>query len=84
MVLYELEDVAEVTGLPHSLIKNWTIGRPFAIRPSFPAHGTGSRNLYSDENIREFATIYELLQYGLSVATVKILMSKIYTRSVKE
>lgn len=64
--IFELSEVAELLHLPASRVKNWTIGRPLTITPSVrPASGTGSRNLYSTDDVYLFALAEDLNEFGL-------------------
>src|SRR5450755_3901247 len=53
--LFMQSEAANILGLPNSLVKNWTIGRPLEINPSIAARGTGSRNLYDQRDLYRLA-----------------------------
>jgi hypothetical protein len=73
--VFSLGEVAEVLQLPKSRIKDWTIGRPLEIIPKvLAAHGTGSRNLYSIEDVYVMGFIKQLGEDGFSSKTIKKLL----------
>jgi hypothetical protein len=58
--------------MPKSLVKNWTIGRPLRLLPTLrQAQGTGSRNLYSREDLYRFALAKQLSGDGFSMTTLQ-------------
>jgi DNA-binding transcriptional MerR regulator len=67
MEIFEISSVAKILDVPSSRIKNWTIGRPFKVKPAIrTARGKGSRNLYSLENLNLLALINQLTNNGLA------------------
>jgi hypothetical protein len=65
--IFELAQVAAFVGAPESRVKNWTIGRPFRIRPTIrEAAGTGRSNLYSREDLCLIALVNRLSEGGLA------------------
>jgi DNA-binding transcriptional MerR regulator len=62
--IFSLSGVAQILGIPQTRVKNWTIGRPLQIRPSIPARGTGSRNLYGLYDIYRIEIANQLHQNG--------------------
>jgi len=78
MEIFEISSVARILMVKPSRIKNWTIGRPFAVKPTIQtAKGKGSRNLYSVEDVNMFALINQLLKDGISARTIKLLLKMI-------
>src|SRR5437016_4392555 len=74
--VFSLGDVAEILQLPKSRVKNWTIGRPLKIVPKvLAAQGTGSRNLYSIEDVYVMGFIKQLSENGISSKTIKKLLA---------
>jgi hypothetical protein len=70
--IFELDEVATIVGMPKSLAKNWTIGRPLKITASVrSARGKGSRNLFSLIDVFKMALAYEMSEAGLSVRLIQ-------------
>jgi len=75
--IYELADVAAILGIAKSRVKNWTIGRPFSLRPSVRASfGKGSRNLFGENDLYCFALIQRLSDVGAPVAAIQSILDK--------
>jgi hypothetical protein len=71
MRAFELSELAAIVGIPISKAKNWTIGRPLTITPSIHiAAGTGSRNLYSLEDMCRMSIAKELNHLGLPTKAI--------------
>lgn len=65
--IFGLGEVARIIGAPPSRVKDWTIGRPLLIAPSvLAASGTGTRNLYSREDVYWMAMLKQLGEAGLA------------------
>src|SRR5437762_201021 len=74
--VFTLGEVAAILQLPKSRVKNWTIGRPLKIIPKvLAAKGTGSRNLYSIEDVYVMGFIKQLSEDGFSSKTIKQLLA---------
>lgn len=79
--IYELADIASLLGLEKSRVKNWTIGRPFSVRPSVRASsGKGSRNLFSRNDVYCFALVKRLNEIGVPVEAIQQMLQKMGTR----
>ena len=75
--IYEIGDVAAILGIEKSLVKNWTIGKPFAVLPSVRASsGTGSRNWFGRNELFCFALVRKLNEAGAPVAAIEKLLDK--------
>jgi len=75
--VYELADIAAILGMEKSRVKNWTIGRPFSVRPSVRASvGKGSRNLFSRNDIFCFALVKRLNEIGVPVTAIQNVLKK--------
>jgi len=73
--IYELADVAAILGIAKSRVKNWTIGRPFALRPSVRTSlGKGSRNLFSRNDLHCFALVQRLNDARVPVAAIRFVL----------
>jgi hypothetical protein len=69
--VFELADLARVIGMDLWLAKNWTVGRPLKIEASIRSTtGTGSRNLYSLEDVYRIALAYELRKAGMAAVAI--------------
>src|SRR4051812_4256554 len=73
-MVYMQSQVAEILGMPLAQIKNWTIGRPIEISPSLRARGTGSRNLYDNDDLYKFAAAAHLYADGLSARAIQAVL----------
>jgi hypothetical protein len=69
--VYMLSQVAAILSIPATQVKNWTIGRPLTITPNLRAQGTGSRNLYGDDDLYKFAIAAQLYADGLTARTIQ-------------
>jgi hypothetical protein len=77
--VFSLGDVADILKVPKTRIKNWTIGRPFKIVPKvLAAHGKGSRNLYSLDDLYLFALVNQLHEDGLSNSVVQLVVDSAF------
>jgi hypothetical protein len=74
--IYELGEVAALLHLEKSRIKNWTIGRPFTVRPSLRSSaGKGSRNLFGVTDLYCFA----LVKHFVDLEIPRLLMAEVDT-----
>jgi hypothetical protein len=72
MEIFELSSVARILKVPSSRIKNWSIGRPFKVRPAVrAARGKGSRNLYNLDNVMQLALISQFTENGLTPRVIE-------------
>jgi DNA-binding transcriptional MerR regulator len=77
MIVYELSDIARLLGIDKSRVKNWTIGRPFTIKPSVrSASGKGSRNLFCWNDLYVFALVESLNDVGAPVQAIQGLLQE--------
>jgi hypothetical protein len=72
--LFMQSEAANILGLPNSLVKNWTIGRPLEINPSIAARGTGSRNLYDQRDLYRLAIAAQLSADGVAPRAIQIIL----------
>ena len=78
MEIYELADVARIVGIEKSRVKNWTLGRPFTVKPSLrSSFGTGSRNLFSRQDLYCFALVQRLIEADAPVAAIQRMLEKL-------
>src|SRR2546423_1431209 len=65
--VFQLSDVALILDMEETRVKNWTIGRPLAVKPSVrTSSGPGSRNLYSIEDVYLMALADQLCRDGFT------------------
>jgi hypothetical protein len=75
--VYELADIAAILDLPKHRVKNWTIGRPFSVRPSVRlSSGRGSRNLFGRNDVYCFGLVQTLSEGGAPVASIQDLLKR--------
>ena len=77
MNVYMQSQVAEILRMPLALVKNWTIGRPITINPALPAHGSGSRNLYSNNDLYKLALVRQLYKDGLRASVIQRVLDEV-------
>jgi hypothetical protein len=78
IAVFELGEVAAILNLPTTRVKNWTIGRPFSVRPSIRASfGKGSRNLFSKNDVCCLALLERLIGAGASVADIQKMLEAV-------
>jgi len=83
--IYQLGDVAAILGIEKSRVKNWTIGRPFSLRPSLrSSYGKGSRNLFSRNDVNRFALVERLRDVGAPVVAIQELIEKLSPELAKD
>jgi hypothetical protein len=69
--IFELAEMAKVVGMPFSKAKNWTMGRPIRFRASLRSGmGTGSRNLYSLDDVYLVAIAHECSKTGMAAKAI--------------
>jgi DNA-binding transcriptional MerR regulator len=83
--VFELAEMAEILGLPLAKAKNWTNERTgLVIEPSIrKATGTGSRNLYSVEDLYLMAIAREFSRAGFAPAAIAKVLEAIKPRLPK-
>ena len=78
MKIFELSEMAEVLGMPLTKARNWTIGRPLMIPASIRSStGTGSRNLYSIEDVYLMGLANEFSKAGFAAMAIGRLLTEI-------
>jgi len=69
--IFELAEMAKVIGMPFTKAKNWTMGRPIRFRASLRSGmGTGSRNLYSLDDVYLMGIAYECGKAGMAAKAI--------------
>jgi hypothetical protein len=71
-MVYDFNEVAEILrislGMPETLARNWTMGKPLKIVGS---DSTGSKNLFSENDVFKFGIAYELRKAGIETDELK-------------
>src|SRR5260370_38087844 len=71
MEIFELSEMAKLLGVPFTKARNWTIGRPLSIPASVrTATGTGSRNLYSIDDVYLMGLANEFSKAGFAAMAI--------------
>src|ERR1017187_3882226 len=69
--IFELAEMAKVIGMPFTKAKNWTMGRPIRFQASLRSGmGTGSRNLYSLDDVYLMGIAYECSKVGMAAKAI--------------
>ena len=85
MEIFELAEMAEVLGMPLTKARNWTIGRPLSIPASVrTATGTGSRNLYSIEDVYLMGLANEFSKAGFAAKAIGRLLEAVDAKRLAE
>ena len=72
MDIFTLSESAALLEMSKSTVTNWTIGRPLKFSPTVRrATGTGTRNLYSREDLYLFSLAKHLSDFGFSTKTIQ-------------
>lgn len=74
-------EVAALLGMPDTLVKSWTIGRPLRITPERSAAGSGTRNLYSVEDLYSFAIAKQLSMDGFASHAIQSILDALGNES---
>jgi hypothetical protein len=75
---FEISAVSRILNMPFTRVKNWTIGRPLAIKPSVRrAKGKGKSNLYAPEEVFLMAVANHLVNDGLGLDVVEEVVRKL-------
>jgi len=85
MEIFELAEMAEVLGMPLTKARNWTIGRPLSIPASIrTATGTGSRNLYSIEDVYLMGLANEFSKAGFAAKAIGRVLEAVDAKQLGE
>jgi len=85
ITVFELAEMAEVLGMPLTKARNWTIGRPLSIPASIrTATGTGSRNLYSIENLYLMGLANEFSKAGFAAKAIGKVLEAVDAKKLAE
>src|SRR5579864_8524486 len=85
MHVFELSEMATLLGLSQVKAKNWTAGRPFKIPASVrSATGTGSRNLYSIEDVYLMGLANEFSKAGFAAKAIGRLLEAVDAKRLAE
>ena len=85
ITVFELAEMAEVLGMPLTKARNWTIGRPLSIPASVrTATGTGSRNLYSIEDLCLMGLANEFSKAGFAAKAIGKLLESVDAKRLAE
>ncbi len=85
MHVFELSEIAALLAMSAVKAKNWTAGRPFKIPASVrTATGTGSRNLYSIEDVYLMALANELSKAGFAAKAIGRLLDAVDAKRLAE
>src|SRR5207245_1472423 len=83
--VFELAEMAELLGMPLTKARNWTIGRPLSIAASIrTATGTGSRNLYSIEDVYLMGLANEFSKAGFAAKAIGRLLEAVDAKRLAE
>jgi hypothetical protein len=78
MHVFELSEMTTLLGMSQTKAKNWTAGRPFKIPASaHAATGTGSRNLYSIEDVYLMGFANEFSKAGFAAMAIGRLLEAV-------
>ena len=85
ITVFELAEMAEVLGMPLTKARNWTIGRPLSIPASVrTATGTGSRNLYSIDDVYLMGLANEFSKAGFAAKAIGRLVETVDAKQLAE
>src|SRR5260370_24940855 len=85
MEIFELSEMAKLLGVPFTKARNWTIGRPLSIPASVrTATGTGSRNLYSIEDVCLMGLANEFSKAGFAAKAIGRLLEAVDAKRLAE
>ena len=85
MKIFELSEMVDVLGMPLTKARNWTIGKPLKIPASaHAATGTGSRNLYSIEDVYLMGLANEFSKAGFAAMAIGRLLEAIDVMQLAE
>ena len=79
--IFELAEMAQVIGMPFAKAKNWTMGRPIRLQASLRSGmGTGSRNLYSLDDVYLMGIAYDSSKAGMAANAIGKLVEAVRKR----
>jgi DNA-binding transcriptional MerR regulator len=85
MQVFELSEMTELLGMSQVKAKNWTAGRPFKIQASVrTATGTGSRNLYSIEDLYLMALANQFSKAGFAAKAIGKLVKAVDAKKLAQ
>ena len=85
MHVFELSEMTTLLGMSAVKAKNWTAGRPFKIPASVrTATGTGSRNLYSIEDVYLMGLANEFSKAGFAAKAIGRLLEAVEAKRLAE
>jgi DNA-binding transcriptional MerR regulator len=85
MEIFELSEMANLLGVPFTKARNWTIGRPLSIPASIrTATGTGSRNLYSIEDVYLMGLANEFSKAGFAAKAIGRLLEAVDSKKLAQ
>src|SRR6266851_10094465 len=85
MHFFELSDITKILSMSPIKAKNWTAGRPFKIPASIrTATGTGSRNLYSIEDVYLMGLANEFSKAGFAAKAIGKLLEAVDAKRLAE
>lgn len=85
MQVFELPEMTEILGMPLTKAKNWAAGRPFKFPASIrTASGTGTRNLYSVEDLYLLGLANEFSKAGFAAMAIGKLLESVDSTKLTE
>ena len=85
MHVFELSEMTTLLGMSVVKAKNWTAGRPFKLPASVrTATGTGSRNLYSIEDVYLMGLANEFSKAGFAAKAIGRLLEAVDAKRLAE
>src|SRR5205809_4999562 len=85
MHVFELSEMTTLLGMSQIKAKNWTAGRPFKMPASVrTATGTGSRNLYSIEDVYLMGLANEFSKAGFAAKAIGKLLEAVDAKRLAE
>lgn len=85
MQVFELPEMTEILGMPLTKAKNWAAGRPFKFPASIrAATGTGTRNLYSIEDLYLLGLANEFSKAGFAAMAIGKLLEAIDAKKLAQ
>src|SRR6266576_240821 len=85
MHVFELSEMTTLLGMSQIKAKNWTAGRPFKLPASVrTATGTGSRNLYSIEDVYLMGLANEFSKAGFAAKAIGKLLEAVDAKQLAQ
>ena len=70
--VFDRKQIAEILDIPIALIRNWSSGKPLAIKPSIRAPGKrGATNLYTLQDVYVFGVAAILAEFGMKALLIE-------------